>query len=1055
MEAERHTQQCTSTQYRFGNFELTAETRTLRCRGVPVHVQPKPFDVLLYLLRHRGRVVSRGELLSAVWPDVVVNNEALTFALHAARKAVGDDGSRQQIVRTIPRCGFRFIAPVDEVEGSETEAGAAAFFAGVERGRSRRDRPRFVGRAKVFSEIDLVLEAAAGARGRALLFSGEPGIGKTRTVEQLAEVARDRGFRVLFGRCIEAEGSPAFWPWVQIVRSFAREELPLPLLRTLGEGAPEIARMVPELREHLPNLPEADGVDPRAVRFLLFDSVTRFLRRAAKERPLALILDDLHCSDQPSLLLFQFLAREIADVRVLMVGTYRPAELHADASRSGPISIVACEEGTRTLELGGLTRPEVGDLVHAVSGRVPSPTAAASLHEQTGGNPLFVNQILQIFQNEGRLDEIESADRLAVTLPRRVQDVIAHQVKALPSGCRALLQTAAVIGRDFQLSELARATDRAGEEILELLCAAVVAGVVTEHESCAGMYRFSHILIREALYQELSLAERARLHARVGMALEQLWGDGPGPQCAALAHHFYQAAAIGEGERALEYGVRAGEWACERAAFEEAPPHFERALEALGLIAPGNEGRRCELLLALGDAQTKAGDRETARKTLSSAARLAKKVGLPDKLATAALRFAPDFLAIETGIYDPALVDLLEEALAALDPSDSAVRARLLARLAVALHWADDSEERRRQLCEEALGMAERLGDPGTLAYVRSGETLAHYSMAHPERYLDANPGGPLAPGDEPIALLLQLLRMTSLLLLGRISEFDTEIETFTALAEKLRQPQCVWYASLLRATRLQMQGRYAEAREWADRFLREGQRVSDQNAVHSFMVHAVIAAIEIGDIELLVPATQEMVDKFPRVVGWRAGLALVYAETGEAHRAQCETAWLRQASAISRPQRSEWFGTMGSLVFSAEALRDLTLASDLYDLLAPHRDHLAVIGFCSFCWGSTHHWLGILATLLERWDEAEAHFEVALSVNAKVGAHPWVARTEYDYSRMLIAHGSSFQEVESHLRRCVEVARKLGMQRLVQKAMNLKRQLAATSKESTATERQ
>jgi DNA-binding winged helix-turn-helix (wHTH) protein len=713
MEAERHTQQSTSTQYRFGDFELAVETRTLQRRGVPVHVQPKPFDVLLYLLRHRERVVSRGELLSVVWSDVVVNPEALTFALHAARKAVGDDGSRQQIIRTIPRCGFRFIAPVEAVETSDAEAAPPELSADAEHRRSRRDRPRFVGRGEIFTEIDLVLEAVTGGRGRALLFSGEPGIGKTRTVEQLAEVARDRGFRVLFGRCIEAEGSPAFWPWVQIVRSFAREEHPLPLLRTLGEGAPEIARMVPELREQIPNLPEADGVDPRAVRFLLFDSVTRFLRRAAKERPLVLILDDLHCSDQPSLLLFQFLAREIADVGVLMVGTYRPAELHADASRSEPISIVACEEGTRTLELGGFTRAEVGDLVHAVSGRVPSPNAAASLHEQTGGNPLFVNQILQIFQNEGRLDAIETADRLAVTLPRRVQDVIAHQVKALPSGCRTILQTAAVIGRDFQLSEIERATDRAGEEILELLCAAVVAGVVTEHESRAGMYCFSHILIREALYQELSLAERARRHARVGMALEQLWGEGPGPQCAALAHHFYQAAAIGEGERALEYGVRAGEWACERAAFEEAPPHFERALEVLGLIAPGNEGRRCELLLALGDAQTKAGDRETARKTLSSAARLARKVGLPDKLATAALRFAPDFLAIETGIYDPALVDLLEEALAALDPSDSAVRARLLARLAVALHWADDSEQRRRQLCDEALRMAERLGDPG------------------------------------------------------------------------------------------------------------------------------------------------------------------------------------------------------------------------------------------------------------------------------------------------------------------------------------------------------
>lgn len=1045
MEPEHHTQLSPSTRYRFGEFELTVETRTLSRRGALVHVQPKPFDVLVYLLRHRGRVVSRSELLSAVWPDVVVNNEALTFALHAARKAVGDDGSRQQVIQTVPKCGFRFVAPVDVADGYGSSAAPRGFTADAQRARGGPDRPRFVGRGRIFSEVDLVLETVAKGRGRVLLFSGEAGIGKTRTVEQLADVASGRSFRVLFGRCVEAEESPVFWPWVQIVRAFASEELPVPLLRMLGEGAPEIARMVPELRELIPDLPEADGVDPRAVRFLLFDSVTRFLQRAARVQPLVLILDDLHCSDQPSLLLLQFLAREIADARILIVGAYRPAELQIDASRSEPVSAVSREEGTLTLELGGFTLPEVRELVRAVAGRIPSANAATSLHEQTGGNPLFVNQILSVLKYEDRLEEVESADRLAVTLPRRVQDVIAHQVEGLPEGCRSILRAASVIGRDFRLNELARATDCGVDEALELLCLAMASGVVVEHDSRAGVYCFPHILIREALYRELSLADRARLHARVGRALEQLWDGDSGPRSAALAHHFYQAAAVGEGERALRYGIRAGEWACERAAFEEAPPHFERALEVLRLIAPGDEARRCELLLALGDAQTKAGDRETARKTLLSAAQLAKRVGQPDKLATAALRFAPDFLAIETGVYDPALVDLLEEALAALAPSDSAVRARLLARLAVALHWADDSEERRRQLCDEALGMAERLGDLETLAYVRSAETLAHYSMEHPERYLDARPQGPLAPGDEPIALLLQLLRMTSLLLLGRISEFDAEIETFTALAEKLRQPQCLWYARLVRATRLQMQGRYEEARQWAERFLGEGQKVADQNAVHSFMVQTVIASIEVGNLEPIVPATREMVDRFPRVLGWRAGHALVCAEIGRLEDAREEIEWLRQANVLARPQRSEWFGAIGALVFSAQALSDASLASELYNLLSSHSGHLAVIGYCSFCWGSTHHWLGVLATVLEQWEEAKRHFEAALLVNSRVGARPWIARTEYDFSRMLILEGRDPIEATLHLDRCAKLAQEIGMLRLVQKVLNAEERLAAS----------
>jgi len=408
MDSGRDEQRGTLRFYRFGQgFELVPEARELRRAGQPVHVQPKPFDVLFYLLCNRGRVVSRDELLSAVWPDVVVNAEALAYALHAARRAVGDDGSKQQVIQTIPRCGFRFVAAVAELGQGDSRSRVASADIGARRGPGQR--LRFVGRRQILSQVGALLEDVIAGRGRIVLLSGEAGIGKTRIAEELAGIARDRSCRVLHGRCIETEGSPAFWPWVQVVRSFAREELPVSLLQIFGEGAREIARMVPELREQIPDLPEVANVDPKAARFLLFDGVITFLRRAAEMDPLVLIFDDLHRADQPSLLLLQFLAREISGLPLLMIGTYREAELRADDARHEPVLAAAREESTRTLGLEGLAQVEVGELVTAASGRVPSPRAVEDLHELTGGNPFFLNQVIQVLESEGRIDRVESS----------------------------------------------------------------------------------------------------------------------------------------------------------------------------------------------------------------------------------------------------------------------------------------------------------------------------------------------------------------------------------------------------------------------------------------------------------------------------------------------------------------------------------------------------------------------------------------------------------------------------------------------------------------------
>jgi tetratricopeptide (TPR) repeat protein len=279
---------------------------------------------------------------------------------------------------------------------------------------------------------------------------------------------------------------------------------------------------------------------------------------------------------------------------------------------------------------------------------------------------------------------------------------------------------------------------------------------------------------------------------------------------------------------------------------------------------------------------------------------------------------------------------------------------------------------------------------------------------------------------------------MTSLLLLGRISEFDTEIETFTALAEKLRQPQSVWYSSLIRATRSYVDGRYEEARRLADQYLNRGQRVLDRNAVHSYMLQLVMSSIDVGGLEAFEATVKEMVRSFPRVVGWRAGLVLLLSELGRTQEATEQQQWLLRAGALSRPKRNEWFATMGGLAIASTNIRDQVASKKIYGQLLPYSDNLAVIGYCSFVWGPVQQLLGILASSLNEWSVAEAHFERSLTLATEIGARPCVARTQYDYARMLVDRGGQTIRANELLRSCSKIASDLGMTRLSSKAQML-----------------
>ena len=380
-------------------------------------------------------------------------------------------------------------------------------------------RRGFVGRGEQLADVLAGVEDARGGSGGTFLVPGEPGIGKSRFADEVTARARELGATVLWGRCWEAEGAPAYWPWVQALRAHIRDTDPDRLRTELRAGASDVAQMLPELREILPDLEAAPAGSPERARFRLFDATAAFLRAAAETTPLVLVLDDMHAADTPSLLLLRFLAPELRDSRVVLLVAYRDTEAGPDDPLSLTVAELRRGPSTRTLLLGGLSVSEVGRCIETITGDATSEEIAWAVHRETEGNPLFVSELVRLLASEGRLEEA-AADPWRASIPQGMHEVIAHRLHQLSPGCKRLLSVASVLGREARLDVLEHLGEVSGDELLDLLDEARAARVIGDRPGGHTGMRFSHALIRDSLYGELGRSERLRLHRRAAESLE-------------------------------------------------------------------------------------------------------------------------------------------------------------------------------------------------------------------------------------------------------------------------------------------------------------------------------------------------------------------------------------------------------------------------------------------------------------------------------------------------------------------------------------------------------
>src|ERR671918_755950 len=304
----------------------------------------------------------------------------------------------------------------------------------------------FVGRQREMGKLKGALEDALSGQGQLLMLVGEPGIGKTRTAQELAAHAETLDAQVLWGWCYEEEGAPPFWPWLQPIRSYVQQRDPEQLKVEMGPGAADIAEVVSEVRGKLPSLEPPPALQPEQARFRLFDSITTFLKNAAQSQPLMLVLDDLHWADKPSLLLLQFLVRQLIESRLLVVGCYRDMEL----SHQHPLSETLAQLSRLPLFqrklLQGLSKEDTERFIEATAGIRPPQSLAATIYNHTEGNPLFVKEVVRFLSERRELVAEEMEGPQDIRIPEGVREVIGQRLNRLSEACHGTLVIAAVVG---------------------------------------------------------------------------------------------------------------------------------------------------------------------------------------------------------------------------------------------------------------------------------------------------------------------------------------------------------------------------------------------------------------------------------------------------------------------------------------------------------------------------------------------------------------------------------------------------------------------------------
>jgi DNA-binding SARP family transcriptional activator len=870
-----------------------------------------------------------------------------------------------------------------------------------------------VGRGPELARLRAAWADAQTARRRLLLVTGEAGIGKSRLAAELAGPAEREGATVLSGRCDERSGV-SYLPVRAALGRYLTAYPPDRLRALVGPHGGELVRLWPQLARRLPDLPDPHQLGaPEAERHLLFEAVVGLLDAIAADGPVLLVIDDLQLADEPSLSLLRHLAHAPGPGALLILLIARDDE-EPRADLPGALADLLRVPGAEQLTLVGLATSEVAAMAEAAVGRPLGPggqVLAQVLRERTGGNPFFVGELLRHLAETAALAGADIAQAVtgpaAGEVPDSIRLVVGQRLARLGGVVGQVLDLAAVIGHEADLAVLARAGDLGYDDLVGAVGAAARAKLLDERPDVPGRYAFHHAIVHDYIYSGLPAARRALLHHRVGEALESLGGGTA--RLGELADHF-ALGPDGDAAKAAAYAQRAGHQALEQLLYEEAADRYRQALAALDRTAP-HDALRCDLLLALGDALTQAGQAGPASEAYLQAAEAARAADSADRLARAALGLGGPAAFWSVDLDQATPIALLREALAALGGRDSTPRALLLARLAgwqAVLALLRPGEGKASPSFHQALTLARRLGNPKTLAAVLGDRAMALGSL------ILGRPGGPgedlvasaeldhlaAEAGDDRLAYQASWARVQALIFAGDLNGVDRLIQREEWAAQERRVPYLGLLPLVQRTLRAIMRGDFTVGERLAGQMLTSSKGPVGSLAGAAYDTQLLFLRWLQGRSTEVQALLERLIQQWPLLPGWSHLLPLAYAGLGRREEARRE---LDSAAGRGFADRRV-AGDMVALVGACALLGDADRAARLYQLLLPWTSwHLT--NFSVYLGAADHH-LGMLAATAGRWEDAERHLRTALAAHRRLEARPWLALTAQAYAGMLRGRG-------------------------------------------------
>jgi len=904
--------------------------------------------------------------------------------------------------------------------------------------RASESAIRCVGREQQLNMLTSVWKQSVQGSRRAIFIGGEPGIGKTRLVSEFALAVHADGATVLYGRSDEDLGVP-YQPFAEALRHYITHGGST----DLASRQPNLTRVLPELglRTSSAALP---GVDPGIERWCLFEDVAEVIELASADRPLVLVLEDLHWAADPSLLLLRHLVRGRDPAALLVVGTFRDTEIERSHALSSVLADFRPDDGVTRVSLKGLDKEGVLAYLEASTGYGlddQGRSFAATLHDEAHGNPLFIGEVIRHLAEIGVVGAVDGHWTFhgdpSYDVPPSIKDVISRRVGRLPPTAQTALSVAACCGTEFELRWLETVLND-GDAILQGLDRAVDARIVDELPT-SGRYNFSHALIRRTLYEQLSLTRRSRIHGQIGLAIEEAHSDDLAPFFATLCFHFANASDPQFSNKAASYALAAAQRGLSQLAVEETLDQVTVGMDLLTHEARPDRALRADLQLARAQALLFLGQIGESKIAAAAAAQDARAIRSPARLVAAA---AARGWHSTPGDSDPLLPQLCDDAIHMAGSGDPEVRSRALATLAVYRSVNEGQTVEAGPLAAESLALARSLGDPYVLwqaLYARSHVLWPTELIS--ERLSIAEEMVTLASDIEEVEPRHQSLYFRGVVRLEGADRtgFEADLSAVEGLATDHRKywvPAAV--SNLWQTLLCLLDGRIADAET---RVFAGLEAVPKSDLIFGTALVAQLFAIrrEQGRLDELMPGFDSVMKRhsLPAI---HAGVALAYAELGDLDRARGLLDRLSADGFAALRRDSTWTIQLADMAELVRLVGGREHAASVYQYLAPKAGELIVSSPGCFCAGAVDRYLGKMADLSGQFETARRHFERALDLETSIGSEPLTAHTKVSYARMLLGsadHPDRALAIDL-IAQALTVCRRLALVSLEQAAVSL-----------------